>query len=416
MNSIPRKLFWFSIIFIFCFTQTGLSVLALSPEQKRVLNSGVYYFDIEETSTGCMVDVDTSKLSGAIPEPHKTLFAQAAAAYKTNPTYIASLFLSEHANNWAPFDSRWATSPKGASGPFQFMPGTWAAYKVDGNNDGQADVMNIYDSAFAAANMAAANGVDTNTPLGDINTPFARGTLIFQAAVYNWGGGNVSKKTTDTSPISVAPPETQNYMQNVYSLISSGFTSGGGKYPTPTSSTPPSTSAINSSTQCSGGVVTGSIVQTALNFAWETGGHGPDQNDAKPEYRTAMPQYNGSTGSQPYSDCGVFTSTVMIATGADPNYPKRGTSIQENYVRNHTEKYYIIENIGDTSQLQPGDILIYSKGSGIGHTFIFTGSQQGYKGDSVSASLGGHVPQASSAIASITYNGRAGDYIVARIK
>lgn len=354
------------------------------------------------------------KLPDSVPEPHKSLFEQAAAAYETNPAYIAALFLSEHRNNWIPFDSQWAQSPKGASGPFQFMPGTWEGYKVDGNNDGQMDVMNIYDAAFAAANMAAANGITTGTPLGDINTPFARGTLIFQSAVYNWGGGNVSSKTTDGSPLSVAPAETQNYMQNVYALITSGFSQGGGNYPAPTRNPSPANASMP--TQCSSGVVAGSIVTTALNLAWETGGHGPGRDDATPEYQVAMPQYNNSQGEQPYSDCGVFVATVMVATGADLNYPKRGTSVQENYVRSNPEKYTIIEDVSDTSQLLPGDILLFSEGGGIGHTLIYVGQQAGFEGDAASASLRSHVPEAVSAIGSITYGGRAGGYMIARLK
>ncbi len=46
----------------------------------------------------------------------------------------------------------------GAQGPLQFMPGTWAAYGIDGNGDGNADINNAIDAIFGAANFLAAHG------------------------------------------------------------------------------------------------------------------------------------------------------------------------------------------------------------------------------------------------------------------
>lgn len=49
-------------------------------------------------------------------------------------------------------------SSAGARGPMQFLPGTWAAYGVDGDGDGQADVMNAVDALHGAARLLCANG------------------------------------------------------------------------------------------------------------------------------------------------------------------------------------------------------------------------------------------------------------------
>lgn len=49
-------------------------------------------------------------------------------------------------------------SAAGARGPMQFLPGTWAAYGVDGDGDGQADVMNAVDALHGAARLLCANG------------------------------------------------------------------------------------------------------------------------------------------------------------------------------------------------------------------------------------------------------------------
>ncbi len=145
----------------------------------------------------------------------------------------------------------------------------------------------------------------------------------------------------------------------------------------------------NPGTTCTGGsgAVTGNIVQTALNYAWDTKGHGPLESDAKPSYQTAMPKYNGSTGSLPYSDCGVFVATVVIATGADPNFVKRGTKAQMDYMASNPSKWQEIPNVTSTAPLLPGDILVSDN-----HTYIYVGKQSnGY--NSVAASLNTHVPQ-----------------------
>ncbi len=139
-----------------------------------------------------------------------------------------------------------------------------------------------------------------------------------------------------------------------------------------------------------GGVVAGSIVQTALNLAWHTSGHGPLEGDATPAYQEAMPKYNGSTGENPFSDCGVFVSTVMIASGADPSYVKRGTTSQMPYLEGHPDLYQSLGTPQSTSELQPGDILINSD-----HTYLYVGPQpEGF--NAVSASLNGHVPESNS--------------------
>ena len=49
------------------------------------------------------------------------------------------------------------TSWAGAKGPMQFMPGTWQAYKVDGDGDGVAKITNREDAIHSAANYLTAN-------------------------------------------------------------------------------------------------------------------------------------------------------------------------------------------------------------------------------------------------------------------
>lgn len=56
-------------------------------------------------------------------------------------------------------DARGATSVAGAVGPMQFLPDTWAAYGLDGNGDGQADVWNLSDALAGATHFLCEQGV-----------------------------------------------------------------------------------------------------------------------------------------------------------------------------------------------------------------------------------------------------------------
>lgn len=49
-------------------------------------------------------------------------------------------------------------SSAGAIGPMQFLPATWAAYGVDGDGDGHADVLNSMDALHGAARLLCAHG------------------------------------------------------------------------------------------------------------------------------------------------------------------------------------------------------------------------------------------------------------------
>jgi hypothetical protein len=153
----------------------------------------------------------------------------------------------------------------------------------------------------------------------------------------------------------------------------------------------------------------GDVVKTALALAWDTSGHGKDKGDAKPEYQAMMPRFNGASAIDPYSDCGVFVATVMVMSGVDKGYVRRGAGSQREYVR-RSPKYEAFEDLDNVSQLQPGDIFVHG-----GHTFIYTGNYQGGDGktyNAASASLHDHVPEATT----VYFSDSRGHYTVARIK
>lgn len=58
------------------------------------------------------------------------------------------------------------TSYAGAQGPMQFMPATWRAYAQDANGDGTAQINNVDDAIYTAANYLAANGGNRGNVVG----------------------------------------------------------------------------------------------------------------------------------------------------------------------------------------------------------------------------------------------------------
>jgi hypothetical protein len=164
------------------------------------------------------------------------------------------------------------------------------------------------------------------------------------------------------------------------------------------------------------GAGNGDIVQTAMSLSWpdRDESRGPNKEDARPSYQDAMPKYNGATAFYPYTDCGVFVATVMVMSGVDKDYQRRGTGSQRDYVKG-SAKYETFDDFTDISQLKPGDILVND-----GHTFIYTGpfkDPDGKTWTAVSASLEtgsgyGRVPQPSQTV----LQDDNGKYTVARIK
>lgn len=156
-------------------------------------------FQSGNTSTG---------LCGSIPEPYKTIFDAAAQKFDMQPAFLAAIFLAgEHHRakisetvwvhtfdpntKWPNADGPWASSDVGASGPFQFMPATWAGHKAFArpnpeHPNGEPSVQDLWDSAFAAAHKLSTDGAKDMTT----DTNKLRGV----AGNYNGGGGWAGKE------------------------------------------------------------------------------------------------------------------------------------------------------------------------------------------------------------------------------
>jgi len=227
-------------------------------------------------------------------------------------------------------------------------------------------------SNILVADWAAAAKADSNKYISSDNIhPTAAGQQLFTDTIYNTlsQDANISTGTSSESPSSCG---SENAVVN--------------------------------------GVVAGDIVQTAKNLALKTRVVEGEfrKSDASPEYIEARQQVNsdtyipkGKTEDEAYSDCGRFVSTTIRSSGADPNYPIVGVSIQYAYVKKHPEKFSLIPH-AKFEDLKPGDILIISgtvvpkgekKKEEVGHTLIFTGDKEN---PMVEAALGSRVPSVQS--------------------
>ena len=96
----------------------------------------------------------TEATVAGIPQSFLALYRAAAATCPGLPWPVLAAIgqvESGHGSNTGP-------SSSGAMGPMQFLPSTFAAYAVDGDGNGTADIWNPADAIFSAANYLCANG------------------------------------------------------------------------------------------------------------------------------------------------------------------------------------------------------------------------------------------------------------------
>ncbi|WP_395107545.1 NlpC/P60 family protein [Actinomadura sp. SCN-SB] len=98
-----------------------------------------------------------------IPPAYLALYRRAAADYGIPWPVLAAVGAveSDHGRSRAP-GVRSGQNAFGAGGPMQFLPGTWAAFGVDGNRDGRTDRYDPADAIPAAARYLRHNGAPTD--------------------------------------------------------------------------------------------------------------------------------------------------------------------------------------------------------------------------------------------------------------
>lgn len=180
------------------------------------------------------------EVSGNIPDEWREIFAEAADKFHVNPNFLAAIYLTENGNTWRPLDSNWASSPAGATGPMQFMPGTWSDYGIDGDGDGTADISDPTDAVHTAASLFSASphkgppiygSTSPDMATGSIGKPWLPGTLLYAAASYNAGPGTITKYTSADDglddPQWTRVWEVRRYLHNIHALLDSNLTKSG---------------------------------------------------------------------------------------------------------------------------------------------------------------------------------------------
>ncbi len=111
--------------------------------------------DAERAAAAAATSAASSEATaGGIPKSFLALYQQAAATCSGLPWPVLAAIgqvESGHGTNTGP-------SSAGAMGPMQFLPSTFAAYAVDGDGDGVADIWNPADAIYSAARYLCANG------------------------------------------------------------------------------------------------------------------------------------------------------------------------------------------------------------------------------------------------------------------
>ncbi|MCK9903608.1 hypothetical protein CC117_25815 [Parafrankia colletiae] len=133
-----------------------------------------------------------------IPAGYQRLYVAAAATCPGLPwTVLAAVGKVETDHGQNP---DW-TSQAGAQGPMQFLPTTFAAYRVDGDADGTADINNPADAIYSAANYLCASGARDGADISAAlytynhdNSYVAR--VLTQADTYTTTGTSTGLSTT----------------------------------------------------------------------------------------------------------------------------------------------------------------------------------------------------------------------------
>lgn len=111
----------------------------------------------------------------------------------------------------------------------------------------------------------------------------------------------------------------------------------------------------------------GNINKIALSLAWPNTTH--EKTDPKPEYKAAIIEVGLSTYGDQWvkigASCDAFVTTVMRYSGLDKDFFCCGASRVLTYLLG-SNKYKEIPNLGNSSNLQPGDIF-----SNNGHVMIY---------------------------------------------
>jgi membrane-bound lytic murein transglycosylase B len=166
---------------------------------------GLIGFVLLVLAMGSFIDdgISMQASPGMMSAQYKTMYLAAA---KTCPGLPPEVLMaigqieSGHGANDGP-------SYAGAIGPMQFMPATWVAYGVDGNNDGFADPFDPADAIPSTARMLCADGASNPKSLMDAVELYNPGDPTYAVAVMEVAKG-YSKEIPGGATATVTAPAT----------------------------------------------------------------------------------------------------------------------------------------------------------------------------------------------------------------
>ena len=288
------------------------------------------------------------------------------------------------------------------SGSFGNWGSVWSQFQGGYANDKNGNKVNLvaddsvieksktYAKKFATARKAAGeNNIITETTAGfyDKPDPQRNITLVQLWSKVPW---IYLEAGADASKVGLASGGITDAQKEIYAT---GIING------VVASIPPGSGTANT-TDCggSGSGNASSIVDWALNLAWNTEGH--STSDAKPLMKSTYIKYY-SLNDWYYSACNEFVGTVMHASGADTNYEKGVTNAQQGYLMDHSNKFTRVPNFTSENQLEPGDLMVSNVDGrnyhgGAGHVWIYVGAQTDGSGPRRDASFYGHAPESGT--------------------
>ncbi len=142
------------------FSKTNPFVLNL-PDKKTSVEIGQSRHDAEQAQVKNWTEVNgqmrpVESVSHRDPTEFRPVYQAAAQQFGIPWQLIEAVHEVETGKSGSTAKRSYA----GAQGPMQFMPGTWRAYAVDGNGDGEADITDVTDAIYTGANYLAKSGAD----------------------------------------------------------------------------------------------------------------------------------------------------------------------------------------------------------------------------------------------------------------
>lgn len=145
---------------VITFSKTNPFALSLADNTKPI-EIGPSRFDVEQKRVNDWTIINdqvrpTESVSHDDPTEFRPIYQAAGQQFGIPWQLIEAVHQVETGKSGSTANRSYA----GATGPMQFMPGTWNAYAIDGNGDGVADITDVTDAIYTGANYLAKSGAD----------------------------------------------------------------------------------------------------------------------------------------------------------------------------------------------------------------------------------------------------------------